>query len=61
MKNDSNNINTLLINGKTFELNKPFLTPDAPKKYAVYIKSKNGKVKRVTFGLQDSFKKYRRK
>lgn len=36
--------------GRTVHLNRPFRTPGGPKKYAVYVKSKNGKVKKVTFG-----------
>lgn len=36
--------------GRTVNLGRPFRTPDGPKKYAVYVKSKNGKIKKVTFG-----------
>ena len=36
--------------GRTVHLSRPFRTPGGPKKYAVYVKSKNGKVKKVTFG-----------
>lgn len=36
--------------GKNVNLNKPFRTPGGPKKFAVYVKSKNGGVKKVTFG-----------
>lgn len=36
--------------GKNVKLNKPFRTPGGPKKFAVYVKSKNGNVKKVTFG-----------
>lgn len=36
--------------GRTVHLNRPFRTPGGPKKYAVYVKSKAGKVKKVTFG-----------
>ena len=31
-------------------LNKPFLTPDGPKKRAVYVKNEKGNVVKVTFG-----------
>lgn len=31
-------------------LNKPFRTPDGPKKFAVYVKNKQGKVVIVRFG-----------
>lgn len=36
--------------GKNVKLNKPFRTPGGPKKFAVYVKSKGGNVKKVTFG-----------
>ena len=36
--------------GRNVTLNRPFRTPGGPKKYAVYVKSKNGKIKKVTFG-----------
>jgi len=36
--------------GKNVKLNKPFRTPGGPKKFAVYVKSKGGGVKKVTFG-----------
>lgn len=36
--------------GRTVNLGRPFRTPGGPKKYAVYVKSKNGKIKKVTFG-----------
>lgn len=36
--------------GKEVSLNKPFRTPSGPKKYAVYVKNKNGNVIKVTFG-----------
>ena len=36
--------------GKTVKLNKPFRTPGGPKKFAVYVKTKAGKIKKVTFG-----------
>jgi hypothetical protein len=36
--------------GKNVKLNKPFRTSGGPKKFAVYVKSKNGNVKKVTFG-----------
>jgi hypothetical protein len=37
-------------NGKKVTLNKPFRTPDGPKKFAVYVKNNNGKVIIVRFG-----------
>ena len=36
--------------GKKVNLNKPFRTPGGPKKFAVYVKSSGGGVKKVTFG-----------
>ena len=36
--------------GKNVNLGKPFRTPGGPKKFAVYVKSKTGGVKKVTFG-----------
>jgi hypothetical protein len=36
--------------GKNVKIGKPFRTPGGPKKFAVYVKSKNGGVKKVTFG-----------
>lgn len=36
--------------GKKVNLGKPFRTPGGPKKFAVYVKSKGGNVKKVTFG-----------
>jgi hypothetical protein len=36
--------------GKNVNLGKPFRTPGGPKKFAVYVKSKSGGIKKVTFG-----------
>jgi len=36
--------------GKNVKLGSPFRTPGGPKKFAVYVKSKTGGVKKVTFG-----------
>jgi hypothetical protein len=36
--------------GKNVNLNKPFRTPGGPKKFAVYVKTPGGGVKKVTFG-----------
>lgn len=36
--------------GKNVKLNKPFRTSGGPKKYAVYVKSKSGGIKKVAFG-----------
>jgi len=39
--------------GKKVELNKPFRTPDGPKKFAVYTKNDKGSVVIVRFGDPD--------
>ena len=36
--------------GRTVHLSRPFRTPGGPKKFAVYVRSKAGKIKKVTFG-----------
>lgn len=36
--------------GKRVTLNKPFRTPDGPKKFAVYVRNDKGNVVRVNFG-----------
>ena len=36
--------------GRKVKLNKPFRTPDGPKKFAVYVKNKNGNIVIVRFG-----------
>jgi hypothetical protein len=36
--------------GKNVKLGKPFRTSGGPKKFAVYVKSKSGGVKKVSFG-----------
>lgn len=43
-------LNEVKHRGRNVKLNRPFRTPGGPKKYAVYVKSKAGKVKKVTFG-----------
>jgi len=40
-------------NGKEVQLNKPFRTPDGPKKFSVYVKNENGNVVKVNFGDPD--------
>jgi hypothetical protein len=37
-------------NGKKVKLNHPFRTPGGPKKFAVYVKTPKGTIKKVTFG-----------
>jgi len=36
--------------GKNVHLNRPFRTPGGPKKFAVYVKTPKGTIKKVTFG-----------
>lgn len=36
--------------GKNVKLNSPFRTPGGPKKFAVYVKTPSGGIKKVTFG-----------
>ena len=36
--------------GRNVKLNKPFRTPGGPKKFAVYVKTTGGNIKKVTFG-----------
>ena len=38
------------LHGRNVKLNKPFRTPGGPKKFAVYVKTPSGGVKKVTFG-----------
>ena len=47
---DEETINEAEHRGKNVKLNKPFRTPGGPKKFAVYVKSPGGNVKKVTFG-----------
>ena len=37
-------------NNKKVKLNKPFRTPDGPKKMSVYVKNEKGNVVKVNFG-----------
>ena len=47
---DDDLINEAKHRGKIVKLNKPFRTPGGPKKFAVYVKTTGGGVKKVTFG-----------
>lgn len=47
---DDEYLNEVKHRGRTVHLNRPFRTPGGPKKFAVYVKSKAGKIKKVTFG-----------
>ena len=35
--------------GRTVKLNKPFRTPDGPKKFSIYVKNDKGNVVKVNF------------
>lgn len=43
-------LNEAEYQGRKVQLNKPFLTPDGPKKRSVYVKNKKGNVVKVNFG-----------
>jgi hypothetical protein len=47
---DDDYLNEAKHRGKNVKLNKPFRTPGGPKKFAVYVKTPGGGVKKVTFG-----------
>jgi hypothetical protein len=44
------NLNEAEYKGRKVQLNKPFLTPDGPKKRSVYVKNDKGNVVKVNFG-----------
>jgi len=46
----NDNITEAEHRGKKVNLNKPFRTPGGPKKFAVYVKTGKGSIKKVTFG-----------
>lgn len=50
---DLSHITAAEYQGRKVTLNKPFRTPDAKKKFAVYVKKPNGKVVIVRFGSQE--------
>ena len=43
-------VNEAKHHGKNVKLNSPFRTPGGPKKFAVYVKTPKGTIKKVTFG-----------
>ena len=45
-----NLLNEAEYQGRKVQLNKPFLTPDGPKKRSVYVKNNKGNVVKVNFG-----------
>lgn len=44
------NLNEAIHRGKKVKLGSPFRTPGGPKKFAVYVKTPKGTIKKVTFG-----------
>jgi hypothetical protein len=50
---DISQISASEYQGRKVTLNKPFRTPDAKKKFAVYVRNKEGKVIIVRFGSQE--------
>lgn len=50
-EDDVERLTEALHRGKQVKLNKPFRTPGGPKKFAVYVKTPKGTVKKVTFGF----------
>ena len=50
LESDSEMIEEAEHRGKKVNLNKPFRTPSGPKKFAVYVKTPGGGIKKVTFG-----------
>lgn len=46
-------LNEAEYQGRKVNLNKPFRTPDGPKKFSVYVKNKKGNVVKVNFGDPD--------
>lgn len=44
------NLTEAVHRGKKVNLNSPFRTPSGPKKFAVYVKTPKGTIKKVTFG-----------
>lgn len=43
-------LNEAEYRGRRVELNKPFYTPDGPKKRSVYVKNEKGNIVKVNFG-----------
>jgi len=50
---DASHVSASEYQGRKVTLNKPFRTPDAKKKFAVYVRNKQGKVIIVRFGSQE--------
>ena len=47
---DGNKLTAAEYQGRKVQLNKPFRTPDGPKKFSVYVKNDKGNVVKVNFG-----------
>jgi len=50
---DGSKLNAAEYRGRKVQLNKPFRTPDGPKKFSVYVKNDKGNVVKVNFGDPD--------
>jgi hypothetical protein len=50
---EENNVIASEYQGRKVTLNKPFRTPDGPKKFSVYVKNEKGNVVKVNFGDPD--------
>jgi hypothetical protein len=47
---EDGNLNEAKYRGRKVTLNKPFLTPNGPKKRSVYVKNDKGNIVKVNFG-----------
>lgn len=47
---EDDSLNEVKHRGRTVHLNRPFRTPGGAKKFAVYVRGKNGNIKKVSFG-----------
>jgi len=50
LKKDKDKSKSSEYQGRKVKLNKPFRTPDGPKKFSVYVKNEKGNVVKVNFG-----------
>ena len=65
MEERSKSLEEAEYHGRKVQLGKPFLTPDGPKKRAVYVKNSKGNVVKVNFGqkgvaIKKKFPKHRK-
>jgi len=50
IEEDEDELHEVKHRGRTVHLNRPFRTPGGAKKFAVYVRGKNGNIKKVSFG-----------